>query len=340
MQSVAKFHPEARRVVVQLDGPVEEIAGAEVLRPADVVTDAHELAVLSAMYHPIEFATTLKPRLLMTLLDSSGEAIFLDPDMQLFAPMTAAIEALENGSGTLLTPHRVTPPDYDNRELYEWGFKAYGVYNTGFVGVTEASRPFLQWWASRLSRDCLADVRHFYWVDQRIVDLAPGYFDIDLLKDPAYNVGWWNLEERPLASTGSGWTVGGVPPVLMHFSGVRPVKPKEGLPYLFHSADNKAAHDADQVAAVSRLEDQYVADLMAEGYRELSTVAYGLDRTAGGQTLSAAQRRRYRNRVLAAEARGEAAPLPDEVNLAPRTLRDARGMAMSTYDNLRSKIRK
>lgn len=340
MRSVAQFHPDARRVVVQLDGPEEEIAGAEVIRPSDLITDPHELAVQAAMYHPIEFATALKPRLLMKMLETADVAIFLDPDMQVFHPLTVAIEALESGAGTLLTPHRVTAPDYDNRNLYEWGFKAWGAYNTAFVGVTASSLPFLTWWDSRLSRDCLTDVRHFHWVDQRIVDLAPSYFDIDLLKDLGYNVCWWNLEERPLKRVGSAWTVGGVPLVVMHFSGVRPGKPKGELPSLFHSPESKAAHDPDQVAAVTQLEDQYVADLLAEGSAELSAVPYGLGATPGGRILTRGQRQRYRNRVLAAEARGDVAPLPDDVNLAPRTVRDAMGISLSAVDKLKSKVRK
>lgn len=133
MSSAAHHHPESERFVVILDGGsevVDAIPGATVLRPSDLIPDAHELMIQETIYSPIEFATALKPKILTHLLGRADIAIFIDPDMRLFQPLTAAIDKLHDGFGSLLTPHRLIPPGYDDRVLYEWLFKAYGTYNT------------------------------------------------------------------------------------------------------------------------------------------------------------------------------------------------------------------
>jgi len=321
MESVRRHHPDARRVVLQIDGELEMVADAEVLQPTDLVTDPVEWAVLTGIYNPLELSTALKALLLINELHSAEQVIFLDPDMRLFQPADTALTALREGVGTLFTPHQSKPPVHArNRDLYEWGSKAMGAYNTGFVGVTAASGPFLTWWDSRLRRDCVADVRKQHWVDQKMVDLAPSYFDVDIFRDPAYNVGWWNLEERPLSRSGDTWLVAGVPLVLMHYSGVRPAKPKnsEGdLPYLVYSERNAVVDHPEQVDAIRQLESKYIADLMEAGYAELSGVPYAYDVTASGRTLSARDRKRYRQLVLETELDGRTPPLPDQLPREP-----------------------
>ncbi len=321
MQSVEEMHPDARRVVVQVDGDPAAVGDAEILRPADLIADPRELAVLTGLYNPLEFSTALKPQLLIHELASADQVIFLDPDMRLFQPCERALEELQTGAGTLLTPHQLTPPRFlHNRGLYEWISKAMGAYNTAFVGATRESLPFLEWWDSRLRRDCVADTRKQHWVDQKIMDLAPSYFDLDLLRDPAYNVAWWNLEERPLSRGEGTWMVGDTPLVLMHYSGVRPANPKnsEGnLPYLVHSEKNAVVDHPDQMAAIRELEKEYITDLMAAGYADFSTIPYGFDLTPGGRHLRARDRRRYRELVLSAEMNDRQPPLPDELPREP-----------------------
>lgn len=326
MDSVAEHHPRSSRYVLLLDGGPDTLDSAEVLRPSDLLPDPTELMVQQYIYKPIEFATALKPKLLLHALESADQVFFLDPDMRLFQPVSAAQEALDAGTGTLLTPHRTTPPAFEDRVLYEWAFKTYGTYNTGFVASTSASVPLLEWWDSRLRRNCLDDLDGSEWVDQKVMDLAPGYFDVDVFKDPGYNVGWWNLEERPLRREGGSWFAGAGPLVLMHYSGVRPRHERGRLPYLVHSPASSVASDPAHLALIQELEDAYIADLMAAGYAEYSTVSYGFSRTPAGRPLSDGDRRGYRQLVMDAEARGEAPPRPDDMpwGRASRVVRSAR----------------
>jgi len=319
MESVAQCEPDVRRVVLLLDGPVEDIAGAQVITPEELVPDAAELQILRGIYAPYEIGNTMKPAFLLHLLeDGASGAFFIDPDIRALQPLTAAKAALAGGTGLLLTPHRVTPPNPEARDLFDGTFKAVGVYNTGFVGVTAQAKDFLEWWHRELRRDCLADIRAMHWADQRIADLAPSYFDVHVFKDRAYNVGWWNLDERPLSRRADGtWMVGGKPLVLMHYSGVRPGRPKGDLPALFWAPRNPAANDPQQWALAEQMEDEYVADLERHGSAEFSGAAYTYGTTPGGRVLSQGDRRRYRELVLSAESRGERVPSIDEALRGP-----------------------
>lgn len=325
MESAARSFPESQRYVLLLDGPDETIADAQILRMSDILSPEEEL-IQQYIYMPYQLATGLKPKFLMHMLQSVDQVFFLDPDMRLFQPMTAAVEALSTGAGTLFTPHRLTPPALDNRDVYEWAFKMYGTYNAGFVGVTRASLPFLEWWDSRLRRDCIQDAEGGHWLDQKIADLAPAYFDIDLLKDPAYNVGWWNLEERPIHREGETWYAGSAPLVLMHFSSVRPNLPAPALPYLVYTPASKVASDLVAVASLRDLEQAYIASLYAAGYAELGAEPFAYNTTPGGRPFSRDDREHYRELVLAAEARGETPPHPDDFGL-PSLTRRAKNLA-------------
>ena len=60
------------------------------------------------------------------------------------------------------------------------------------------------------------------FTDQRWVDFAPSFFDHFILKDPTYNVAYWNLHERDLEWTDGRYLVNGQPLTFFHFSGFVP----------------------------------------------------------------------------------------------------------------------
>ncbi len=313
MRSVAQHHLESKRYILLLDDGPDATEHAEILRPQDLIADGRELRVQQGMYSALEFATALKAKALMHLLSSAEQAFFLDPDMRLLAPMRSAQAALRDGSGTLMTPHLLTPPSHEDRALFEGAVKIYGTWNTGFFGATQASLPLLRWWDRRLSRDCIDALSRGEWVDQRMMDLAPGYFDVDIFRDPAYNVGWWNLYERPLRREGQTWYAGEAPLVLMHYSGVRPDRPRTQFPQLVHSPANPVTRDLDHLAVIQSMEDEYVVDLMAEEFEKYGRSGYDFSTAPHGRPWSVGDRRGYRELVLAAESRGEAPPLPEDV---------------------------
>src|SRR3569833_2865759 len=83
----------------------------------------------------------------------------------------------------------------------------------------------LAWWQERLRRDSLLAPHQMLFVDPRWVDMVPGNFEHTILRDPGYNVAYWNLDTRELARVGDRITAAGRPLRFFHFSGYDPSKP-------------------------------------------------------------------------------------------------------------------
>ena len=311
-RSFLDHHPAGRVVVLVLDSPGEGLRDDEpfeVAVPEDLFDPAcrRELQHMATIYDVMELATALKPFLLRHLLDEGApSATYLDPDIQVFAPLDDIAAAAERG-GIVLTPHRLTAPPDDGLQPDDQVFAQVGTYNLGFVAVGAGGRAFLDWWADRCRRDCLAAVPEGLFVDQRWVDLAVGYFPPVVLRDPGVDVAYWNLDERPPeavdddAAGGRRWQVGGAPLRVFHFSGYDPDEPHllsryfSGRPRVLLSA----------WPALQDLCDDYGRRLLDEGWRECSKLDYGRKRAANGMPLDTLMRRVYRQEVLHRERSGE-----------------------------------
>ncbi len=174
----------------------------------------------------VELATAIKPFALRRLL-ARGDydaVLYLDPDIVAFSPLQAVVDAFQ-GADILLTPHQARPePTVAGVIANEICTLQHGVYNLGFIGV--AARPeglaFADWWAARAYQFCREDVASGLYTDQRWINLVPAFFDrFRVLRDPALNVGPWNLSTRRLAGRApDALTVDGAPLGFFHFSGV------------------------------------------------------------------------------------------------------------------------
>ena len=106
-----------------------------------------------------------------------------------------------------------------------------GVYNFGFLGLSRAHEPvldhFLAWWAARLRFEGHADLEKGLHYDQQWGAFVASFYPPDayhVLRDPRYNVAYWNLhyrgrEIRVRPSDGAA-TYKGAPLIFVHFSGV------------------------------------------------------------------------------------------------------------------------
>jgi len=303
------LHPGDRFVVLVLDGAGAEsdLDGLDVLLPGDVGLDPGELRVQQAMYGPLELATALKPHLLGTLLDDGADAaIFIDPDTDLYGRLDdVAGSAVRHG--VALSPHVLRPIPLDGRSPSELEIQLSGVFNTGLIAVGRSGRPFLEWWASRLRRDCVLEPRAGRFVDQRVVDWVPSLFPHEVLRDPGLNVAFWNLHERTLTHGASGIRVDSAPLRHFHFSGFDPRHPGILTTYElgFPLPMRVQMRDVPALAAVC---EEYAAKVVAAGLDVMSGRGYGLNRTAAGATMDVWRRTVYREAVVAAEERRR--PMP------------------------------
>src|SRR5262245_16796982 len=198
--SLRAHHPESPFEVLVVDDPEDCF---------DPKREAFRVRALGELNlpHPREFAfryglvelcTAVKPYFLKRLLDEGHErVVYLDPDVEVFAPLEDALDLLAS-DGIVLTPHLLAPA---RTGPWERAVLLAGTYNLGFLALHGGAetRRLLDWWAERCETECLDDPGRGLYVDQRWMDLAPTLVTrAEVLRHPGYNVARWNLAERPL----------------------------------------------------------------------------------------------------------------------------------------------
>jgi len=227
MASVKKHHPEYRRYLCladQVDGyfdPSEEIF--EVIQADQLGIDTFR--DMTIRYDIMEFNTAVKPFMIEWLFANTDldVVIYLDPDIQVFSRFDILESEFRNGASVILTPH-LTQPVEDGLNPNDYHMLQAGVFNLGFIAVRrcEEAIRFVQWWGRRLKTQCASDISQTLFTDQRWCDLAPCFLDqLKVLKNPGFNVAYWNLAQRQIGKNESGnWVVDNQPLVFFHFSGV------------------------------------------------------------------------------------------------------------------------
>ncbi|HWW59838.1 MAG TPA: glycosyltransferase [Thermoanaerobaculia bacterium] len=306
----ARHNPGQRLSVVVLDG--DETTRVE---NADVVLidqlpfeSAAELHRMQTIYDVVELATAIKPWAFRYFLDRGHETvIYLDPDIEVFASL-ADLEPLAREHGIVLIPHSTKPLPDDNKLPSERDLLLAGTFNLGFLGIGPGARPFLEWWSQRLRRHCINDVANGYFVDQRWIDLVPGYFDHAILKDPGYNVAYWNLPNRTVELIGDCYFVDGSPLRFFHFSGFSP----NASHLLTRHQGTSPRILLSENPAVAKLCRNYARGLRRHDYARRRKIEYRFDRAANGLPIDRRMRRAYRDALMRDEAENAAtSPLPD-----------------------------
>ncbi|MHB1598205.1 MAG: glycosyltransferase [Acidimicrobiales bacterium] len=304
--SFARHHPGSTLAVLLVDDPERTIDGATepfgVLHLDEIGIEPDELAKMVAIYDILEISTAVKPWLVETLLARGAPAVlYLDPDVVVYAPLDE-LDSRARAEGIVLTPHLTRPLPRDGRSVTESDILGSGIYNLGFVAVSERAAEFLEFWKERLRRDCVADPARMRFVDQRWVDFAPGMFGAGIVRDPTYNVAYWNLHGRTLTFDGSSPRLDGEQVHFFHFSGYSP-----------DSRHILSKHQGDRPRVVlssrpdlARLCDDYGDRLVAAGHGRDSAVPYAFGRLANGLAYDPVMRSLYRSALLACEESGGA----------------------------------
>jgi glycosyltransferase involved in cell wall biosynthesis/SAM-dependent methyltransferase len=301
-ESFRAHHPDGRFTILLIDDeqraftpPAE--ASVEWLRLADIGLDHAEIRRLAGIYDVTELATAVKPVLLRHLLDGgASEVIYLDPDIRIYTPLDE-VARLAAAHGIVLTPHSMHPYPDDERQIDGFFVLAAGVYNLGFIGIGASARPFLEWWWQKTRREALIAPTRMMFTDQRWVDFVPSFFDHFILKDPGYNVAYWNLHARDFRSDGGRYLVDGVPLRFFHFSGFDPRKP-----WLLskHQGDRPRVLLSER-PALAQICGEYSERLEAVGLNSNGRPPYGWNRLPSGMPLTPRMRRLYWKAIVASE---------------------------------------
>jgi glycosyltransferase involved in cell wall biosynthesis len=231
VDSFLDHHPDGEFYVLVVDDPATpapKVRGAEVLMLDQIGIHPADLDRMTVAYEIIELATAVKPWLLTTMLDRGADhAVYFDPDI-LIARRIEELPGLARAHSIVLTPHLTEPMPRDGCHPNEQSILVAGTYNLGFIAVgdTPEARRMLAWWSERLRTDSLVAVAQGFFTDQKWIDFVPGLFDVHLVKDPSWNVAYWNLATRPVSrSEDGGFLVSGRPLTFAHLSGYSPRQP-------------------------------------------------------------------------------------------------------------------
>lgn len=280
--SLTRHNPASRLRVVVLDDrerllapePSFEIVHADEL-PFDPPSD---FSTMAASYDVTEFATAVKPWAFQYFFASGAPlVIYLDPDIEVFDRL-GPIEESALSHGIVVTPHVTEALPGDGKRPANADLLIAGIYNLGFLALSaRAATTFLPWWRERLRRDCLSDPARGLFVDQRWIDFVPALFGALILKDPGYNVAYWNLPHRDLTRSGERILVNGSPLRFFHYSGFTP-----RTPHLL----SKYQSDTPRVRLSGRpllaeLCRNYAAALENAGFEQCAAIPYGFEQVSG-----------------------------------------------------------
>ena len=246
-------------------------------------------------YDILELNTNVKPTFLKYLIETHNldQVVYLDPDIFVFAPLAPVFEALDSGAIAILTPH-ITRPVNDGKSPDEQDLLYNGTYNLGFVAIRRSDEGWrlLSWWEERCLGLGFSEGRTGLFVDQKWMNLAPGLFDgVAILRNPGLNMAYWNLHERRLGRTPTGYEVSGpisnpVPLCFFHFSGVV-VADAAVLSRHTDRFTLETRPDLQQIFA------EYKAGVRSNQDRQLDSVPYGFDTLSDGTAVTRLARRIY-----------------------------------------------
>ncbi|MCS6891060.1 MAG: tetratricopeptide repeat protein [Rhodovarius sp.] len=293
--SIRRHYPEARFIFCLADGPLPEDAALpetlEVL-PAEAI-GIPDFPSFAFRYEVTEFCTALKPSLLRLLLGELGftMVVYLDPDMLVLARAPQLLERLWREAALVLTPH-LRRPAGARLPPNDLSIMRAGAFNLGFIAA--AQRPealrLLAWWGEHLAHNCLERPEEGLFVDQRFMDLVPGFSDqVHIERHPGLNLAYWNLPEHRLTRHGEFFEVDGEPLQIMHFSGFDPTRPEI---LSRHTQMFRPITDP----ALRALADRYAGLLQAAGYARWSSAPYRYARFASGRPIPRLARRYFADR--------------------------------------------
>ncbi|WP_307541865.1 hypothetical protein [Paenibacillus sp. W4I10] len=141
----------------------------------------------------VEASTSVKGQFFRYLYRAYPEEqkfIYLDPDIYVYSDLVE-LRSLLDTRPIVLCPHLLEPGNID----MELSSTAHGVYNLGFLGVNRSSeaQKFIDWWAERLYLFCYDDIGRGIFTDQKWIDLAPCFFDVEVFKHRGYDFAPWSL---------------------------------------------------------------------------------------------------------------------------------------------------
>lgn len=316
-RSFVDHHPGARFTILVVDGDHMPPASwthrdVELVTPSQLGLGDDVLLPMASIYSPFEIACALKPLALRRTLEQADVAVYVDGDVEVLDPMDELVAA-GAAHDVVLVPHVLDPVPRDGRLPDEPGLLGAGMFNGGLIAVRRSSGPFLDWWEERLRRDALGRPDMMMLADQRWLDFVPVLFDHHVLRDPTYDVAYWNLHERPTAWVDGRLCVVDRPVRCFHYSGLTDARPWT----LSGFAGDRPRVALADLPAVARQCRGWLARRRSVDAEADRALGYHWSRTARGVEVDRRARLLVRDALLAAEADATGRTPPPPLPFAP-----------------------
>jgi hypothetical protein len=289
--SLATHQPGAMLRVLMTEWPercreLSAQTGTQFLSPADVCPDWLQMAF---SYDVTEFNTALKPFLLAHLLEQPGDAVFyFDPDIEIFGSLDR-LEELAIDHALILTPHVSEPLAMDGLKPGMDEIIRLGQFNLGFIGLTRCAEVdrALRWWQDVCIDYCVTDLQRGFFVDQFWAAALPSFVqNFYCLRDPEYNVAYWNIFQRTLEPAENSWLCGGRPLKFFHFSGL----PQHDLTLVSRYQNRVSATKGD---ALHMLLSNYARQIATNSWSGFPAQTYSFSRFRDGREIAMTERRAF-----------------------------------------------
>ena len=252
---------------------------------------SYDLLKVFFRYDIFEATCALKPFFMEYILDRYGisKLLYIDSDILVTADFSEIWELLDSHS-MILTPHLLDPVPANDRYIQsELNVLRCGVFNLGFLAIADSGevRAFLAWWKERLQKYASQDDPPLY-VDQKWANLIPGYVkNVLILRDPGYNVGYWNLFNRSVEVRNGEIVVNGSRLRFFHFSGLE-------LGDVNRIAKHQDWYTLKDFPALQPLFKQYKESVFSHGYGEARDWPYSYNYFDNGIPIAKIIRRIFR----------------------------------------------
>jgi glycosyltransferase involved in cell wall biosynthesis len=311
-ESIAK-HEDGKRLQVLIidvaDGTIDDSREAfDVVRPGDLPLTAREFHELAMCHEAPGLLAALKPIVLSALRAQHAPTpvVYLDPETRLYA-RAEELARICDEHPVVLVPRRTKAVPDDGQQPSEAELLLMGAWSPGCIGVSGGSEAFLNWWSERVRLTEPSAQSTALRADQRWLDLAPLYFDVQPLRHPGYDIAYWNADQRHLKWSGDGYRADETPLVLFNFSGFDPDRP-----YLLSThAGALPRVRASEHPAIRRLCTDYAASLLTAGCPDAGAKDYAWAHLADGTPVSQEMRAAVRRALMHRDA-GDACERPPD----------------------------
>lgn len=240
-------------------------------------------------YTILELNTGVKPFLLEYLFKNYNldRLIYFDPDILITNSLKDLSKFLDQYS-IVLTPHLTEPID-DHCYPGEIEILQAGTYNLGFIALSNTPNvmAMLRWWQKRCYNQCIVAIEKGLFVDQKWIDLLPGFFnEVLILRHPGYNVAYWNYHCRKVCMRYENIYVNEEPSYFLHFSGFNPedIKP---------ISKHQNRFTIDRLQEMTPVFKLYSSQVLNNGWKDCKEWPYAFGYFDNGVRIPDFVRRRY-----------------------------------------------